>query len=126
MRFRPTAPRPRGESIVPMINVVFLLLVFFLMTATIAPSDPVEVTPPDAEGGAESDRQGALYLTADGRVRTGALEGAAAIAEAALLVAGEPLPLVADRETPSARVAAVLRDLAAAGISDVHLIVARP
>ncbi|WP_322867174.1 biopolymer transporter ExbD [Aquicoccus sp. G2-2] len=37
--------RPRGEAILPMINVVFLLLIFFLMTAELAPPEPVAVAP---------------------------------------------------------------------------------
>ena len=37
--------RPRGESIIPMINVVFLLLIFFLLTAQIAPADPAAGIP---------------------------------------------------------------------------------
>lgn len=47
MDFAPPKRRPRAESIVPMINVVFLLLIFFLMTAQIAPPDPFEVAPPN-------------------------------------------------------------------------------
>ncbi|MGR3522560.1 MAG: biopolymer transporter ExbD, partial [Paracoccus sp. (in: a-proteobacteria)] len=31
-----------------MINVVFLLLIFFLLTAQIAPAPPFDVTPPDS------------------------------------------------------------------------------
>jgi periplasmic protein TonB len=47
MDFGSPPRRPRAESVVPMINVVFLLLVFFLMTATIAPPDPFASVPPD-------------------------------------------------------------------------------
>ncbi|MBL4543543.1 MAG: biopolymer transporter ExbD, partial [Rhodobacteraceae bacterium] len=42
---RPTRPR---EPVVPMINVVFLLLIFFLMAAVIAPPEPFGVTLPRA------------------------------------------------------------------------------
>ena len=58
MQFPDPPRRKPPESIVPMINVVFLLLIFFLMTAQIAPPDPFEINPPDsaqagdpAEGG---------------------------------------------------------------------------
>ena len=49
MDFAPRRPaRPARENIVPMINVVFLLLVFFVMTAQIAPPDPFDIAPPEA------------------------------------------------------------------------------
>ncbi|MGB1619323.1 MAG: biopolymer transporter ExbD, partial [Flavobacteriales bacterium] len=32
-----------------MTDLVFLLLIFFLMTSRLAPPDPFEVTPPQAE-----------------------------------------------------------------------------
>ena len=56
MRFAPPGARPRRprESAVPMINIVFLLLIFFLMTATIAPPAPFAVTPPAAERAGET------------------------------------------------------------------------
>ncbi|MEM1152412.1 MAG: biopolymer transporter ExbD, partial [Pseudomonadota bacterium] len=37
MRLRAPDRKRRAENYVPMINVVFLLLIFFLMTAQIAP-----------------------------------------------------------------------------------------
>lgn len=37
MQFDLPQRRSRPESVVPMINIVFLLLIFFLMTAQIAP-----------------------------------------------------------------------------------------
>ena len=47
MEFAPASrPHTPRESVVPMINVVFLLLIFFLMTAQITAPTPVEVTPP--------------------------------------------------------------------------------
>ena len=40
-RFTPDAARaPTRDSTVPMINIVFLLLIFFLITAQIAPPAP--------------------------------------------------------------------------------------
>ena len=69
--------RRRTESIVPMINVVFLLLIFFLMSARIAPPDPFEVAPPRADGfeGGPLDPAAALFLGAEGDVGFGAARG---------------------------------------------------
>ena len=45
----PRNPRmAQDRAIVPMINVVFLLLVFFLMTASLTPPPPREITAPVA------------------------------------------------------------------------------
>ncbi len=54
MEFPEPPRRPRAESILPMINVVFLLLIFFLMTSRLAQPDPVEVAPPEAAAGQDA------------------------------------------------------------------------
>jgi biopolymer transport protein ExbD len=42
-----TPPKGKSDaSIIPMINVVFLLLIFFLMTSQISPPDPFDVDLP--------------------------------------------------------------------------------
>ena len=45
-------PRRPFEAMVPLINIVFLLLIFFLLAGTIAPQSPVDVTLPE---GAQND-----------------------------------------------------------------------
>ena len=50
----------------PMINVAFLLLIFFLMTAVIEPFDPVVVRPPDAGGDRKVSKDHLILLEADG------------------------------------------------------------
>ncbi|MGD9865836.1 MAG: ExbD/TolR family protein [Pseudodonghicola sp.] len=118
------APEPvrNRESVVPMINVVFLLLIFFLMTSQIAPPDPVEVTPPLSEAGAPVDQGDRLFLSADGSLRYGGLSGAAALeALAARGPQAAPVILSADAEVPAETVAQLLRQLAALGIGQVSL-----
>lgn len=66
MSFAPTARRKPPESIVPMINVVFLLLIFFLMTAQIAPPEPFAVTPPTVAQGDPATGDFTLFLGPDG------------------------------------------------------------
>lgn len=60
------------ESVVPLINIVFLLLIFFLLAGTVKPSDPVKVELPagevDDKGGLQDF---ALYMEADGFVHFG-------------------------------------------------------
>jgi biopolymer transport protein ExbD len=123
MRFAaPPRPQP-AERITPMINVVFLLLIFFLMTATLTPPEPVTVTRPDSRA-ADAPAEGtALHLDAGGAVAfgeaTGAEAEAAAIAQARL--SGAPLPLRADRAAEARAVAALVLRLARAGVARVAL-----
>ena len=122
-RRRPLLPSPArrgaGEPIVPMINVVFLLLIFFLMTARIAPPDALDISLPQAsKGAAQEGTVQALYLAADGQVAFGTLTGPAAITAAAT----GPVELRADAGAPAARLAQVMGALARAGAQDVVLV----
>lgn len=47
--FGPEPPRKQYEYLVPLINVVFLLITFFLITGTMQGSDPVKVELPKGE-----------------------------------------------------------------------------
>lgn len=129
-RFRiPGARRRRApaEALVPMINVVFLLLIFFLMSATIAPPDPFDVTLPGASAQDSADHSGpvVLHVSADGEMAHGDLRGEAAFA--ALMSAGDGRPdtvvLRADEGLDGAVFAGILARLAAAGVGDVDLTV---
>jgi len=125
MQFGPEArvDGRRSVSVVPMINVVFLLLVFFLMTATIQPPTPFPITPPASAASDEPGEADVLYLGPDGQLAYGDIMGEAVIAALARRPADAlPLSLRADREVSAARVAALLRQLGEAGISCVDLV----
>ena len=125
--FGASEPRPRAESIVPMINVVFLLLIFFLMTATLAPPDPFDVAPPELEGAPGEARSGTLYLAADGRLAYGPVRGEAVFAAiAAVTPRPERFTLRADGAAPGGEVARVLERLAAAGVTTVDIVTVAP
>ncbi|MFW8637360.1 ExbD/TolR family protein [Cribrihabitans pelagius] len=116
--------RPRGESIVPMINVVFLLLIFFLMTSRVAQPEPFEVTPPDARLDTEAKAEAVLYIGAEGRMHFDGGEGEDALVRLAG-AAGEDgtVQLRADAGLEAAALARILRQLAAAGLSRAELAV---
>ena len=121
MRFARRARRRLPESVVPMINVVFLLLVFFLLTARIAPAPPFDVTLPDADATTPPEAERILHLGADGTL---ALEDARGAAVWAALGDGTgSLTVRADADLPAAELARILSRLAAAGITDVTLTV---
>nr|WP_163849867.1 biopolymer transporter ExbD [Pseudooceanicola aestuarii] len=126
MDLSPPPRKPRAESIVPMINVVFLLLIFFLMTSELSPPEPIEVTPPNAKGEDAEAAQAVLFLGPEGDLAFRELTGPAALAafaaEAGAAGTQQAPRLRADAKAPATQVAAVLRDLAAAGLSSVALV----
>ncbi len=119
----PTAPRrPRGESIVPMINVVFLLLIFFLMTAQIAPPEPFEVTPPDSQSEKPAEHNRTLYLSADGEMAMNDARGEDVFTQMSDLTEHEPLIIRADRALKAEIIAALLPRIARTGVRKVQLV----
>ncbi|MBL4558677.1 MAG: biopolymer transporter ExbD [Rhodobacteraceae bacterium] len=114
---RPTRPR---EPVVPMINVVFLLLIFFLMAAVIAPPEPFGVTLPRAAADDPPATGGALHLGADGTLAYGTARGEAVFA--ALADHRGALELRADAALPAARLAGLMPRLGAAGIDEIVLV----
>ncbi len=114
--------RPRAESVVPMINVVFLLLIFFLMTAQIAPPAPFDVELPTSEADAPADGQDVLYVSAEGELAFNDVRAGAVFDALALDERDGPLLIRADARVPAAELAALLPRLSAIGITDTVLV----
>lgn len=70
MKIHPPTENHRTEvTIVPMVNVVFLLLIFFMLVGRIAPNDSLDVSLPVSESGqAQSDELTQIVIAADGRM----------------------------------------------------------
>ncbi|WP_242511829.1 ExbD/TolR family protein [Rhodobaculum claviforme] len=110
-----------------MINIVFLLLVFFMLTATIAPPDPLQVQPPVARGAAATEgREVTLHVGADGALMIGDARAEAALAALAALPDGTALRVNADAGLDGAAFARLLGRLAAAGVTELSVVVAAP
>jgi len=128
MRLPPPRPRSDDERILPLINVVFLLLIFFMLAGRLAAVDPFEITPPrSASEGAPGAGDVLIQINAEGRI---AIDGAP-VAPGALerrldeLRAGGELGRVrlkADGAAEAAEVVAVMRRLGTAGIERLHLL----
>ncbi len=74
--------RPTTEPIIALIDVVFFLLVFFMLIGRMDATAPFEVTPPEARGGADMPGGGeTLSIGADGAL---ALNGTEISRDAAL------------------------------------------
>jgi biopolymer transport protein ExbD len=123
MDFSTRHRRQSGDPILPMINVVFLLLVFFLLTAQIAPRAPFELHPPATaiEGAIRPAPVFFVSSTRETFFRGESGEAAfAAIANG--LDDGQPLTLRADASVEAAYVVQVLTRLRALGVEQVQLV----
>lgn len=129
---RPRQPRAADDRILPLINVVFLLLIFFMLAGSLAAPGRFPVEPPQSASTA-APAGGALtvLIAADGRV---ALEGrelgpdGLAAALEALKSSGEPPPPVqvkADGQADTAVVIRVLSAIRAAGLPAARLLTVR-
>lgn len=115
--------RPRGESIIPMINVVFLLLIFFLLTAQITQPTPFPLTPPDSASDTPSENRDVLYISATGELVYNEARDDAVWAEISKREALEALEIRADAATPAVKVAQVLKRLQSIDDGGANLVV---
>lgn len=126
MNFSDPSGKPRPGSILPMINVVFLLLIFFLMTANLTKPEPFEVTPPQSTSDTDPKVERVLYVEKTGRMYFEGAEGnAALVALATISEANSVVQVRADGRLEAKVMSRLLRDLAQAGLNRVELVVAR-
>jgi biopolymer transport protein ExbD len=129
---RSTRRRDAGDTFVPLINIVFLLLIFFLLSATIAPPDPLDVTLPEAQIVANDApaSENTLHVSLDGTLVFGNLRDdaalAAAVARAEQGAEAGPLILRADAGLDGAVFSGLLSRLAEQGVTDLGVTVRLP
>ena len=129
MRLRDPRPvKPATENMVPLINIVFLILIFFLVAATIRPftDDAVQIAESVAADAPDLAARRMLVVRADGSVRAGgALLDDSRLAD---LIsewskdAAKPVIVVADRSAKASRIVALASQASAAGIERVRLL----
>ena len=125
MRFsRPRPPRAL-DAAVPMINVVFLLLIFFMMATRIAPPAPFEITLPQTPAETPLTGEDVLHIAADGTLGFRGLQGDASLTA---LEGGAPERLIlrADAALPAPQLAQLLTRLASFGVTSVDLAIRTP
>ena len=125
----PKRHRNPEDNVLPLINVVFLLLIFFMLAGALIQEPPFSVTPPETRH-TESDDPDQQYLAiaADGRL---AYEGE--ILEenelgarlAARAQTGSPLQVRADNELEADRLTSLLAVLREADIAEIRLLTTR-
>jgi len=123
-------PPDRQDRLIPMINVVFLLLIFFLIAGTIRTADDRNIEPPELAASSTLERnQPVLSIEADGSLyfQDQAVEAEAAITMIRDALAEEPdqereLQIRADRRTPASIVLPFLQKLRDSGFQSISLI----
>ena len=110
MHIEPLRQSRRAQRLAPLVDVVFLLLMFFLLAGILEPLPPLEVGPPEAEHAQSGDGEPLrVLLDADGRIAyEGEVRDAKALAEA-------------DGQAAVNAVLALLKAFCALGFEDVRL-----
>lgn len=123
-----TRPRPDGERVLPLINVVFLLLIFFMLAGSLTANDPFPVDPPGSSSEAPAEqRETVILVGADGslaldgrRLDPGALEAElSARADTGTL---GPVWLKGDGAADALDILALLERLKSAGVDEITLL----
>ena len=109
--------RPRGEPTIALINIVFLMLIFFLIAGSLAPRPDGDVALGSLTGITTEPPSDALVMLADGSLRHA---GAALSREDALarFADAERVRLLPDRDAPAAELVALAQALRAAVETD--------
>ncbi len=129
MRIRRPIPGPLELDMTPMIDVVFLLLIFFLTTAQLSQMASAPVTLPQERGNADAllETSGlVINVTADGSIvileKTVSANEVAALARIAREQDPSAIPVIrADRSASGADLNAVMTGLRVGGFREVRV-----
>ncbi|MPQ94889.1 biopolymer transporter ExbD [Thioclava sp. JE_KL1] len=118
--------RRRSEPILTLINVVFLLLAFFLVAGTLAARPPADLQLVALPEGARAPEPGRVALSAQGEILwpEGVADASAFIAQLPP-EAGGVARILPDRAAPAPALVALARDLSAAGAQGIRLVAER-
>lgn len=128
MKFTRSARSHRHEFSLPMINIVFLLLVFFMLAGVIEATEIIEINPPEAQTGGQSENgKGDVLVAANGDFYIGDRQVTASLlsAEIAGLRDRDPdliIRLKADSNAAATLVIVALNALRDAGLGKVELL----
>ena len=125
MRALTKPPRRKPEPTIALINIVFLMLVFFLVAGTVAaPLDPgltlVKVADLD-----QTPPPDALVIAADGRLSHRGVELTSPSAFMSRQDALKTVRLLPDRDLPARALVAIAGELKAAGADQILIITER-
>lgn len=128
MRFEQPRRRNEEERILPLANIVFLLLIFFMLAGRLTQLDPFAIEPPQSASEGQAGRHELLVLIGtDGRL---ALEGetvdpaelGSAVAERLEQMDDGRVRIKADGRVDATRVVAIMELLREAGVERLELL----
>ncbi|MCA8906580.1 MAG: biopolymer transporter ExbD [Rhodospirillaceae bacterium] len=128
MRFQARRPNRSEENILPLTNIVFLLLIFFMLAGRLSAADPFRIDLPVSASQAEaSERTIVVAVAADGRLALDGAEVSGPALEAALAERLDADPaarvqLRADSRAEALALVALTERLRAAGVERLLLI----
>lgn len=131
MRLPQPQHRPQEENMIPLINIVFLLLIFFMLAGTLAAPDLFRVEPPQSSATAVPGEEAVvLMLAEDGRlaleqeyVRDSAL--AERVRQQLEARPQAELQVKADASVSSRRLLEIMNLLRDAGVDKIRLLTVR-
>jgi len=135
MKFSSRQPEAAAMQLAPMIDIVFLLLIFFIVTWQFTRSETeLDVSVPSTEEGADLNRQrGELIINvlADGTIRVDGvtldlLELEQKLAPVAKLQVNQPVRIRGDSEVIYQRIVEVIAACRKAGIWNISFATQRP
>ncbi len=113
--------RMAKESIIPMVNVIFILLIFFLMTSSFIIPDPFEIEKPYADSSNKITREERLYISKTGKIMIANLDK-----EDAWLYLEKKTPkkllLVTDGRFPAKNLLDISEKLKELGVIEINLL----
>ncbi len=135
MNLRPRRKRPLELSMTPMIDVVFLLLIFFMVTTSFNRETEIKINLPEANGVEKSadkhivlriDSEGIYYINNKQVVSQEMTKLKAALRQAAGDDRDLPFVISADAKTPHQAVISALDAAGAIGFSRITFAVQEP
>lgn len=130
MKIARSQPQTEGVNLTPLIDVVFLLLIFFMVSTTFTKETRLELDLPKAEQGSAGQQSPfELVLSADGKVRIGdhrydlaeRVKIMSALGELKSSHPNTPLVLVADANASHQSVISVMDMAGKVGVSQLSL-----
>lgn len=114
-------PRSRAEPTIALINIVFLMLIFFLIAGSLAPRPDADIELISLSEITTEPPSDALVMLADGSLRHAgqSLTSEAAIAE---FSGAARVRLLPDRAAPAADLVALAQGLRAAGVEELVIV----
>lgn len=116
------------ENLIPLINIVFLMLIFFLAAGALRPFREDNVEPAEATFTQDGERpMGPVLISPDGQISVGGIEQDQDALKSLLqtrVASGNksPLPVVADKNLDAEKLVDVIETAKAAGIKKIRLV----